>query len=408
VVMVALALARADSGLVGAVAPELRRALGLSDFRLGLLAASTSVAGAVCSLPAGWLVDNKSRRIVLGFGLIGWSVALGLAGLASGLVLFATCRIVSGCIASVARPGAVSLVSETCPSGRRARALAGLDAAQALGGALSFLVVALAVGVGDWRLAFLALGVAGLAAAGAALRLPRSRALDLPSASCPLTTLHALRVRTNVVVIGAESVSNFFFAGAATFTVLFVSERFGFSTGIVDLLAPLVVVAVIAGILFGGRLADRARRCEGGTGRLRLAAGCQLVAAVAFVPALLTHSVCMAAAFLAFGAGLLGASAPCLDAVRVDVIPVGLRGRAEAARGLMTLASTALGPVTFGFLADALGGRNGRGNGVDHAFLVMLVPLAASGFLLLAARRSYARDAAAAGAYTPEVVLPVA
>jgi hypothetical protein len=74
-----------------------------------------------------------------------------------------------------------------------------------------------------------------------------------------------------------------------------------------------------------------------------------------------------------------------------------IRGRAESAKGLLTLASSALGPLTFGLVATAL-----TGPGRSHAmalrdtFVLMLVPMAAAALILLAARRRYPADAAAA------------
>jgi hypothetical protein len=72
-----------------------------------------------------------------------------------------------------------------------------------------------------------------------------------------------------------------------------------------------------------------------------------------------------------------------------------IRGRGEAARGLLTLVSSALGPITFGLVATAFGGRGDLA--LRDAFLVMLIPLAAGALILLAARRPYPADAARAG-----------
>jgi hypothetical protein len=79
-----------------------------------------------------------------------------------------------------------------------------------------------------------------------------------------------------------------------------------------------------------------------------------------------------------------------------------IRGRAEAAKGVLTLASSALGPITFGVLATILA-RGGRTHAMAlrDTYLVMLIPLAAGALILLAARRPYAADAAAASATAP-------
>jgi len=89
-----------------------------------------------------------------------------------------------------------------------------------------------------------------------------------------------------------------------------------------------------------------------------------------------------------------------------------IRGRAEAAKGLLTLGSTALGPIAFGLLATAFtnGGRS-HAMALRDAFLVMLLPLAGGALVLLGARRSYAADAAAAdtpGSPAPAPAVPAA
>jgi hypothetical protein len=116
-----------------------------------------------------------------------------------------------------------------------------------------------------------------------------------------------------------------------------------------------------------------------------------------FGAALLTRSIGLAAVFLFFGASVLGGAGPCLDAVRLDIVRPSIRGRAEAAKGLLTLASSALGPLTFGLVATALTGA-GRSHAMAlrDTFMLMLIPLAAGALILLAARRPYPADAAAA------------
>jgi MFS family permease len=438
----AVALARADAGLVGALAPALRMHLGLSDGDIGLLASLAGVTGAVCALPGGILVDRRSRRVVLAAALVAWSLALGVAGLASGLAVLAVGRLVSGAFSGVARPAAVSVLGDTHPPWRRGRALARLDAAQSAGGAACYVVAAVAVAAGAWRAPFFVLAAAGVALAAGCRRLPGRVVPAGPPRSGgrapggggrapggggrapgggPAGLARILTIRTNLVVLAAESVGNFFFAGTASFAVLLATEHFGVPAATADALAPALAVAVICGILAGGRIGDRAAggglwSNSGVTGdgagppgaqptrplgrrggkargerRLVLAGAATVAGAALLAPAFLVRSLGGAAVFLLAGAALLGVSGPCVDAVRLDVVERSLRGRAEAARGILTLASTAAGPVVFAAVAGASGG-------LDRAFLVMLVPLAASGLLLLAARRTYAADVAAAGA----------
>jgi MFS family permease len=392
-------LAKADAATVGVVAPALRSDLHITAAQLGIIASISSGTGAICALPAGGLVDRRHRAVVVTVALVGWSLALGIAGFATGLALLAAARLISGGIATVARPVAVSLAGDIYPAEDRGRALATLDTGQALGTAMCFLLGALAVKVLDWRWLFWWLAAAGLLLALVARTVPDPYPLRVPGPPLGHVLRSLLRIRTNVVVLVADSVGNFFFAGVASFSVLFITERYRLTTALVDALAPLVAVGVIAGILVGGRVGDRLTRQKGGSRRLVVASVCQLTATGLFALALLMDSVVPASLFLFAGATVLGGAGPCLDAVRVDIVGPSIRGRAEAARGLLMLASSALGPVTFGILATVLGGR-GHGMALRDSFLIMLIPLGAGALILLAAIKPYARDAAAAGTPT--------
>jgi predicted MFS family arabinose efflux permease len=406
IIALVVGLAKADAAAVGVVAPALRSDLHITTAQLGLVASLASGTGALCALPAGGLVDRRRRSVVVVVALVIWSFALGLVGFATGLVLLAAARIISGGVATIARPVAVSLAADLYSARDRGRALASLDAGQAVGTALCFLLGALAVRLLDWRWLFWWLAAAGLLVALAARSLEDPAPVREPGPPLPVVIGSLLHIRTNMVVIAADSVGNFFFAGVASFAVLFITERYGLSNAFVDALAPAMAVGVIAGILVGGRIGDRLTRVSGGSRRLVVASACQLTATFMFAAALLSGSVVVAGFLLFVGATILGGAGPCLDAVRVDIVGANIRGRAEAAKGLLTLVSSTLGPVTFGLVATAFGGHvHGAHSASDlasgfalrDAFLLMLIPLGVGALILLAAVRPYAADAAAAG-----------
>jgi MFS family permease len=394
VIAAVVGLAKADSAAMGVVAPALRTHLHVTPADLGILGSLASVTGALAALPAGTLVDRRHRISVLTVALVGWSVALGLAGFARGLLLLAVARILSGGIATVARPVAVSLAGDLFAVADRGGALAVLDTGQAVGTAICFALGALAVHLLSWQWLFFWLAAIGLAMTFLTFRLAEPPRTGPPGPPLIPVLRTLVGIRTNLIVLIADSIGNFFFAGAASFAVLFISDRYNMSNGEVDALAPIFALGVIAGILVGGRVGDRLTRSRGGEERVVVAGICQLVATALFAVALLGPSVYTAGTFLALGAAVLGGAGPCLDAVRIDIVPAGMRGRAEAARGLLLLASGALGPVTFGLVATGFGGKSGLA--LRDAFLVMLGPLGTAALVLLAAVRPYQGDARAA------------
>ena len=69
-------------------------------------------------------------------------------------------------------------------------------------------------------------------------------------------------------------------------------------------------------------------------------------------------------------------------------------GRAEGVRTALRVGVQAAGPLAFGLLADHLAGNGAQA--MRLAFLVLLIPLAISGLVLLRATKTYGDDMTAA------------
>lgn len=219
---------------------------------------------------------------------------------------------------------------------------------------------------------------------------------------------YILSIRTNLFLVVASALGYSMFAGVRTFGVLFVQHRFGVGSGLASLLLVVLGAGGVLGVLLSGRIAD------GLIGRGHLAARpvvagvCFLLAAAMFVPALLIGSLIVAAPFFFLTAAGIGGTNPPLDAARLDLMPGRLWGRAEAVRTslrslleggaplLIGVLATQFGTPTSG-LGQATSSGNNHGQGLAEAFLIMAIPVALAGLLLLLrARRTYARDVATA------------
>lgn len=217
---------------------------------------------------------------------------------------------------------------------------------------------------------------------------------------------YVLTVRTNVVLILASALGYFYFSGLRTFAVVFAKARFGLGQGAASALLLLIGAGALVGILLAGRISDALILRHRVDARPLVGGVAFLFAAVLFIPALLTTSLLLAAPLLFMAMAGTGGANPPLDAARLDIMPAALWGRAESVRTVLRTSVEALAPLLFGYLSTQLGGGGGYGHptssqphaavGLDHALLVMLVPLAAAGLLLLLARRTYPRDVATA------------
>lgn len=413
---VALAIDQADGSVIGAVAPSLKHHLQLTNSTIGLLASLSSIAGAALCIPVGIWVDRHRRTRLLSIALVSWSAAMVLTGAALNFAMLAVGAVLLGGVTAVARPIAVSLVGDTYPSTRRGRAMAVIDGFQTGGTGLGYLLAGVAVAVLSWRWAFWALALLGILLVARTATIPEpprgsaehsgpvvalptraGRQLTLSGdqsrRSLLATARYLISIRTNMVILVADAVGNFFFAGMSTFAVVYVTAQYGMRTSLVDLAMPVVGVGILAGTIIGGRLADRAVASYPGRARLLVAAGAYVIAAIVFVPAIVTHDLLVAGPLLVIAAGALSAANPAMDAVRIDIVHPQIRGRAEALRTLLSLGSYALAPITFGALSARLAGGGHRG--LEATFLVMLGAVAANGLILLAAHHSYPHDAAA-------------
>lgn len=427
-----LALNSADTGMIGALAGQLEHDLGIGHTQLGLLATVSGGVGAVASVPMGMLTDRVRRVPLLAATIVLWAAAMAAGGLAGSYLWLLLSRLVLGAALAAAGPIVASLIGDLFPPGDRSRVYGWVLSGELVGAGAGLIAGADMAAVLSWRSAFFLLAAVSLGLAAALWRLlpeparggsgwlrdadaghrggredsgapPVAR--TPPAANRVLTrsprtmslaaaVRYLLTIPTVRLLVVASSVGYFFFAGLRTFAVVFVERQFGVSQAALSVLVPVIGVGALAGMQLSGRLTDAAMRHGHPTARVTTP-GIAYVAAVVFLtPGLFVTVVPAALALFTAGAAGLAAANPPLDAARLDIVPGGLRGRAESLRTVLRLAAEAVAPVSFGFVADRLGGR-GAG-GLRDAFLIMLVPLLANAVLVVRARRSYLTDAATA------------
>ncbi len=234
------------------------------------------------------------------------------------------------------------------------------------------------------------------------LRIPEPRRRGDPAHGLlPLRTVVArlVRIPTAVLVLLGGSTGSYYLAGASAFSVIFAVARYDVSTPVADLALLALGLGALAGILLGSRASDALTASGRAADRLVWTGGAYVLTAVAWLPSLLVHSLPVALPFLAVGAAALGATIPALDAVRVDVVPPGMRGRAEAVRTVVRAVAEGSAPLVFGYVAQTHGGDD---EGLQLAFLITLPGLVATGLLLLVARRTHDRDRAPVAAMEAE------
>jgi hypothetical protein len=228
---------------------------------------------------------------------------------------------------------------------------------------------------------------------------------------------YVLSVRTNLFLIGASALGYFYYKGLTTFAVVYLRGRFGLGQSVGSLLFIAIAIGALVGVLISGRSADTLIHRGYIPGRVLVAGIAFLVATVLFVPALFVGVLAAAVPLLFLGAAGLGGANPPLDAARLDVMHPRLWGRAESVRTVLRRAFEAIAPLVIGYVSSLFGGGNGGlghpsgpsaagARGLEYAFLILLVTLAAAGGLLIWGRLTYSRDAATAVASTQATASP--
>lgn len=437
----ATSLSSADGGALGALAGPLERSLHFGNTRLGLLVTVSSLVGAAGCIPMGVLADRRNRKRLLVGAMLLWSLGMAAMACAGSYTTLLASRAALGIATSAAGPVVASLTGDLFPAGRRARIYGLVLTGEIVGSGIGLLGSTVVQSLADWRAAFVTLAaVTVVIAASTGLRMaepPRGALASAGPRNRPAATVtldeadgqlvvgpeqsrmgpwsaarYILRIPSNRALILSSALGYFFLSGLRTFAVVFSRSRYGLGPALSSLLIVVIGVGTLAGTVGGGRLADR--RVGAGRPEARLGvAGAALVGAAAlFVPGLFTRSVIVALPLYMGAATLLAAPNAPLDAARLDIVPGRLWGRAEAVRSVARTLLEGAAPLLFGFVSSRLSGTGegapGRDGTAAHAlspavthgmaltFMVMLLPLAASGLLLLLRRPRYRIDMATA------------
>jgi MFS family permease len=437
-----LGLSGADVATVGASASELRSGLHITNTDIGLLVTVSSLVGAVATLPFGVLADRVTRTRVLGVTIVMWGVAMLWSATASNFTELLWTRLFLGAVTASAGPLVASLVGDWFGSWERGRIYGVILAGEYVGAGIGFAVTG-NVSLLSWRAAFVILALPAFLLAGAVWRLrePQRGGLGVlahesrppppealanggqqetdaqrvarehgvtpdPELVVPPreasrmglvgATRYVLRVRTNVLLILASACGYYFLAGLQTFGLEFSKEQYGINQALASSLLLVVGGGALVGVLAGGSVSDWLLKRGRLNARILTPAFAATATVGLFIPAIFTRQAVTAVPYLVAAAFFLSSQNPPLDAARLDIMPPLLWGRAEAVRTLLRSLAVALAPLLFGAVSDYVFG--GGRSGLQWTFVVMLLPLAASAWLLFKGRETYPRDVATAAA----------
>lgn len=387
--------------LLGYLKQPLSSDLDLSGEEFGWLGPAWNVPYAVAQLGVGYLGDRYPRRAVLLGSLVASAVALGAMGLASSFAELVVWRIVLGLAQAPSVPAIASAMADSFTSRTRSTAVGiylvsynlGLVLAATLSGRVADTPVwTLALGgqtltVAGWRLALLLFG--GLGGLGALLFLllfhepPRAERDAGGGQSLPFLAalLAVLRVRTFLALLGAFVLTTTAVLAIQLWLPGYLAQRFALRLEEAAFQGTAWIQGgTVAGLLVGGRLADRlARRHQGGRTLVQVVGLALTVPAVVLVGTLDTLPL-LAVPMAVYGIGL-GFYQANLWTTTFEVVDPAARSTAV---GLLNVASG-----VFGFWCSPLiGSYAGAGGDLGHALAGLGVLLAAALAILGLSSRS--------------------
>lgn len=158
-----------DRQVLAVLIEPIKQDLGVSDTAMGLLSGlAFALFYTTAGVPIARLADRGIRRDVIVVGVVLWSAMTACCGLARSFVQLAVARVGVGIGEASLSPAAHSMISDLFPPERRATALSIFNMGGNVGVMLGFIAGGWIGETFGWRMAFMVVGLPGLAIAALA------------------------------------------------------------------------------------------------------------------------------------------------------------------------------------------------------------------------------------------------
>ncbi|MDH3645736.1 MAG: MFS transporter [Gammaproteobacteria bacterium] len=390
-----------DRQIVSILAVPIKADLGLSDTQLGLMGGlAFALFYTSLGIPVAMLADRWNRTWIMTGALTIWSAMTAACGFAQNFWQLFAARLGVGIGEAGGVAPAYSLVSDYFPPEQRGRALSVYSFGIPIGSALGIVFGGVIASLVDWRYAFFAVGLAGIAIAPIfrlTVREPRRGQFDSSSAEIAPVSLKTIVQQLSrkpsfwTMCLGGAFTSMIGY-GLFFWLPSFFVRSYGMSLLDASLFfGAIVLIGGLAGIWIGGALADR----YGQRNRSAYA----LIPAIAllstlpfYVVGVLSPSLVLTFFVLLVPTALgLVWLAPVIAAIQHMVQP-NMRATASAVfLFINNLVGIGAGTVLFGALSDALESRFAE-NSLRYSILAGSVFYIVAAMFFIVAARGLARD----------------
>jgi MFS family permease len=185
-----------DRQIIALMVQPIQRDLGIGDADVGWLYGGFAIFYAVAGLPIAYLADRKSRKWIIGIGIVAWSLMTMACGLAKNFWTLFAARIGVGVGEATLTPSTHSLLGDYFPPAKLPRAISVYQTGATIGSGLAFSIGGIVVELVKssppvtieplgtfhaWQMTFFYVGAPGILVASLmlAIREPVRRALSL-------------------------------------------------------------------------------------------------------------------------------------------------------------------------------------------------------------------------------------
>ncbi len=174
-----------DRDIIFGLVPIIQARFAVSYSQAGLLNTVFSIVHSVCTLPLGWVADRFSRRKVISYGVLFWSLATFLSGLAPTFRSLLMARGLVGVGEAAYAPAATAIITGSFPRRVRARVQGVFDLGMFVGGAIGIALGPVLMGWVGWQSAFFVVGIPGFLLAKSILGIEEPR-VESPEKRVPI------------------------------------------------------------------------------------------------------------------------------------------------------------------------------------------------------------------------------
>ena len=376
VLMVCYTLSFIDRQILSLLVGPIKRDLGLSDTRVGLLqGVAFALFYTLVGLPLGRLADTRNRRNLVSAGVLVWSLMTGLSAVAGSFWPLFAARMGVGVGEATLSPGAFSLLTDYFPKDRLGRALSVYSMGIFIGSGLALIVGGSVVDftahipavnvplfglIASWRFTFLIVGAPGLLVSLWLLTIQEPARKNLLIAQdgrverlSAAQVIEQIRIRWQSVLgisfaMVFQSMCTFAFMA---WTPAFFQRVHHWSAGETGRsLGWIVAVFSCLGMYAGGAMADRWLKHGVAVAHLRVGVISGIGALLFFVPALTASSAMTTLVLLAPALFFLGLPVGTAYAALQLILPNQVRGQISA----LFILIFSFGGMTLGPLLPAL------------------------------------------------------